>query len=199
MSRVVSLGNALTLKLKTMQVVYLSQGQELENFLKAETCEAILLNHFADSEAMYQKLTADFPFFRFFRIEQALTIEATLEEATQREKLSIERRLDSLNQLSDGQLTIELVSLFIDKFHFYRLELERVLRAQNANELCFYSHNLKSSSANLGALRLSQVCQHIESTSNERNFEKLQIYVNLVLHEYVKSIKYLQKFVKPVL
>lgn len=194
MKTIVSIQQALTLPFKGGQVVYLANLKELSGYLTQQTCEAVLLNDFDPPQERFEKIESEFPFFRIFLIEEFSLIDAALEEEAKQEQHSIELRLTSLQQLTNAELVHDLVNMFIDKENFYRAEFSRVMGAKNFEELRFYSHNLKSSSSNLGALKLTQVCQYVETISDKKDFAKLQIYVNVILNEYSKVILYLQKF-----
>lgn len=194
MKTIVSIQRALTLPFKGGQVVYLENLAELNGFLMQQACEAILLNDFDPPQERFHKLEAELPFFRIILIEEFSLIDAVLEDEAKQEKYSIERRLTSLRQLTNKELVQELVNMFINKLSFYSTEFSRVIEAKNSEELSFYSHNLKSSSANLGALKLTQVCQYIETISDKKDFLRLKIYVNVILNEYSKVILYLQNF-----
>ncbi len=63
----------------------------------------------------------------------------------------------------------ELINLFLQHTGGFFARLERATAEQDMDALLYIAHTLKSSSANLGAVRLPQLCRALEEASKVRN------------------------------
>jgi HPt (histidine-containing phosphotransfer) domain-containing protein len=63
----------------------------------------------------------------------------------------------------------ELINLFLQHTGEFFVRLEHAASEEDIDALLYIAHTLKSSSANLGAVRLPQLCQALEEASKARN------------------------------
>lgn len=89
----------------------------------------------------------------------------------------------------------ELISLFIESTKEYI----SILRASAENEdfgtIAHIAHNLKSSAANLGALKLSKYCYELEKIGNgESHPERLKNLLSQTEEAYHEAIKLLKTY-----
>ncbi len=117
-------------------------------------------------------------------------LQFALEEAS----LKIEKRspldqgvLSSLRELQmegDPDIIVELGGLFMSRAH---QRLESMMAAiENGDPTALYkeAHNMKSSSANLGALRLSSICKDLEQIGRSGNLSGARELLGIAESEY---------------
>ena len=75
--------------------------------------------------------------------------------------------LDELRQYSDDEqdLVQDLITLFLQDSPAQLIALQSALRNADANEAEHRSHRLKGSAGSIGAIRLREICQHIEESA----------------------------------
>jgi HPt (histidine-containing phosphotransfer) domain-containing protein len=83
--------------------------------------------------------------------------------------------LRELGGTDEPELLGELIELFLGDAPRRIEELERGLRTGDLDLLERASHTLKSSSANIGALGLSELCRRIERCARERSLCDLDL------------------------
>lgn len=101
------------------------------------------------------------------------------------------------NLQSEGQpdLLGRLVSLFLTNTDRLVKEIETGLSGQDADTVRLAAHTLKSSSANLGAMRLSKICADIESAARQKQLESARSDIDILsfeLNEVIAELKTLR-------
>jgi len=95
--------------------------------------------------------------------------------------------LESLRELGgedDPGLFLELIELFLEDTPQRMKQVEEALARDDADGLGAAAHALKSSCANLGALKLSELFKEIEFAGKESDLERARPLVNLSSEEY---------------
>ncbi|MEM8602324.1 MAG: Hpt domain-containing protein [Cyanobacteria bacterium P01_H01_bin.121] len=82
----------------------------------------------------------------------------------------------------------EVLAILLETFQGHTPEMLQAMvtavRGRDTKMLRRGAHTLKSSSATLGALQLSHLCEVIEQSNLEEQFEATQILVTQAQHEY---------------
>lgn len=71
-------------------------------------------------------------------------------------------KLRQLTKPGDDSLLINLINLFIESAHEGAAQIFQALNAHDWETVRSCAHSLKSSSANLGAVNLAELCQRLE-------------------------------------
>ncbi len=75
----------------------------------------------------------------------------------------------------------ELVTMFLDNSKQHILNMKQSAEARNGSDLLQHAHKLKGESANIGAIRLSDVCEEIQVKDVDRVISEIKpIWTNLV-------------------
>lgn len=92
--------------------------------------------------------------------------------------------IEALRELGDDELLKELVDLFVTDTPPRLSELDTAFNAGDADTVASVAHSLKSSSANLGALRLSDLCRELEAAGRAAALDAAENLVVLSQEEY---------------
>jgi len=95
--------------------------------------------------------------------------------------------LESLRELGgddDPGLFMELIQIFLEDTPQRMRQIEEALAEDDATALGAAAHALKSSCANLGALKLSELFREIEFAGKESDIERAKPLVALSSEEY---------------
>ena len=82
------------------------------------------------------------------------------------------RTLASLSQGSQGNLLEQVISLYLDNSLELLAKIRKSVAASDAGALRASAHALKSSSGNVGATRLSELCKQLELSGKEEDMER---------------------------
>ena len=104
------------------------------------------------------------------------------------------KNLKKMSSEMDGNLFADLVSLFKTNSPGHLNKIETAIRSKNAELLGKEAHYLKSSSANLGAAEMSDVCRRLEMIAESGSFDdaaelgqKLQVLFTEACQELEKE------------
>ncbi|MCA9320877.1 MAG: Hpt domain-containing protein [Planctomycetes bacterium] len=100
--------------------------------------------------------------------------------------------IESLKELGDEDLLKDLVELFITDTPLRLLELGQAFSERDSDQVEAIAHTLKSSCANLGAMRLSNMCQELETAGRKATIEDIGDLVVLTREEYERVREALQ-------
>ena len=82
-----------------------------------------------------------------------------------------EEVISSLLELGGPELLSELVDLFCSDAHPQMATLDEAVQADDAARVAEVAHSLKSSCANLGAMRLSELAKELETAGRSGSLE----------------------------
>ncbi len=108
-------------------------------------------------------------------------------------KINVIRELDGSGST---KLLKQIVSTFISSTPQYLNQIEQGIRDQDCTMLCNAAHTLKSSSANVGAERLSTFCRQLEEISRENKIDAAIKISSMIHNEYDQVILVLQKILE---
>ncbi len=84
----------------------------------------------------------------------------------------------------DAEMLADLISTFIDDTPHRLADMHQALNNTDPDQLYVAAHTLKSSSANFGALQMSEICKQIEAISKKNNWEESKKAVSALVAEY---------------
>jgi HPt (histidine-containing phosphotransfer) domain-containing protein len=94
---------------------------------------------------------------------------------------SVIKSLRDIEKQSNQDIVSEMISEFSESLEKNLKSMQSFLNSSNYLDLAKLAHSLKSSSGNLGAIGISNICEKIESMiSHEKNYdpERLRSYLN---------------------
>jgi HPt (histidine-containing phosphotransfer) domain-containing protein len=91
--------------------------------------------------------------------------------------------LDELSDQLDRATVVELIEVYTDTSAAQMAKIDQAAASGNLSEINAQAHSLKSSSANMGAIRLSEVCVQLEKAK----------VIDAHIHTYVKSAHQLRE------
>jgi len=80
-----------------------------------------------------------------------------------------------------------IIDIFVSESVDKNNAIDQAFQAGSGEELAFITHALKSSSGNLGALRLSQLCSELEQAGKAGDISQLGSRIQLFKEEYQKA------------
>ncbi len=100
--------------------------------------------------------------------------------------------IESLRELGDDDLVHELVEIFMEDTPPRLEELSKAFVEGDSERIESLAHSLKSSCANLGATRLSEICRELESKGREGELGEAEELIVLSQEEYQRVSESLQ-------
>ncbi|MGI8543813.1 MAG: response regulator [Aridibacter sp.] len=120
------------------------------------------------------------------------------EKSNLSESKEISKRLNEISEFSDDEVVVECIELFLNDSVKVLNDLVKAYENSNYIQILREAHKLKGSSANMGAVRLPELCQELISEIREDNFDNVSKLSNEISKEYnfLESIykNNLQKF-----
>lgn len=80
--------------------------------------------------------------------------------------------LEQYRQMKAGLLD-RLIAAYLDEAPAYFAKIREAVEKENFDDIVWGSHSLKSCSGNLGAVRLSHVCQLIENAARAKDKDEI--------------------------
>lgn len=90
-----------------------------------------------------------------------------------------------------GELN-SIVRVYIETANQLREDLRGFVSIQNAEQICKAAHSLKSSSGNLGALKLVSYCSELEAAARRGDLSGADRQLQAIEHEYVRVVSALE-------
>jgi HPt (histidine-containing phosphotransfer) domain-containing protein len=189
------------LSLKDIRVETFQNIYDLINQLSISTCDLFLIDttNNAEEEIFFYSSLKELIKFKdvvncanFDDLRQIYTEIIQIFDYNKRTEFElVDKRLKILENETSQSLVDMLIKLFIERKKYYKKAFYLDLSQNNFKKMEFEAHNLKSSSANLGALNISKLCEYIELESSENNLIKTKIYLNEIFSQYDLLEKYL--------
>ena len=105
-------------------------------------------------------------------LQKSLGIEIKEEETSESEiPLLDTTQLDQLRAADQADTFREIISMYLDQTHSQLTELHTALADQNHEQTANISHQIKGSSANLGASQLADACSRLETSTKSGELE----------------------------
>ena len=92
-------------------------------------------------------------------------------------------RLRELDPMGSSHLIERVFAAFETSLSRLRPQLEAARRDADASTIRLVAHTLKSSSAIIGALRLSSLCADVEQLAKERHIDEASEKITALVHE----------------
>jgi len=110
----------------------------------------------------------------------------------------IERRLNELYEIIGDKL-IATLALYIENSGINLSNLEKAFEAQNLQQLADISHQMKGSSANLGAQNFSKLCGQLEVLSRQTSdFNEIDKILSMIRVQNSAIIEVLTKYLTSI-
>jgi CheY-like chemotaxis protein len=103
--------------------------------------------------------------------------------------------LDELSQIQQGgsgDLVVRVVLAYLESAVKLIAELQSAVESSDADSVRTSAHALKSSSANVGALNLADLCQQMEDKGREENLSDTDVLQRRIQQEYERAVAALQ-------
>ena len=101
---------------------------------------------------------------------------------------SIDRRaletIQALQRQGKPDLLVRVINIYLEDSLRLLEALRQALSRGDAVELKLQAHSLKSSSANVGALRLAELCKELEATGEGKSMDGVDQRISRVEEEY---------------
>ncbi len=100
--------------------------------------------------------------------------------------------LDQINELDpeqDGSLLNSIIDTYVENAEVLMLELSEAAEQDDLATAVRAAHSLKSSSANVGARRLSGLCATMEKHGRDGNIEPISVNIDRAWKEYKIAVK----------
>jgi HPt (histidine-containing phosphotransfer) domain-containing protein len=99
---------------------------------------------------------------------------------------------DLRQSIGDDLVFSDLVTIYLSSAENLLAEIQLAFVNQDVSKFCLASHSLKSTSASIGAMRLSYVSKYFEKVSKTGDLPVTSQLLNLLTEEYDKVIKAIQ-------
>ena len=94
--------------------------------------------------------------------------------------------------IGDDIIFSDLVTIYLDSAENLMVSIQAAFTDQDASKFALASHSLKSTSASIGATRLSQLSKYLEKISRSGEITISSEFLNLLDNEYNEVIKAIQ-------
>ena len=101
-------------------------------------------------------------------------------------------QIAELDPTGAGQLVVDIIETFVDNAQSLIEELNEASTRQDVERATLASHALKSSSANVGAVRLASICSGIEKSARAGDIADVAQHVESARIEFEAAIEQLQ-------
>ncbi|MES2801738.1 MAG: Hpt domain-containing protein [Bdellovibrionota bacterium] len=92
--------------------------------------------------------------------------------------------IENLKSLGGMELLVELHTVFISTSEALITDLHKAITAGDSLAVQEKAHSLKSSSGNMGALQLSQICMHLEKVGQSKDLSQAKILAQSLDKEF---------------
>jgi histidine phosphotransfer protein HptB len=102
---------------------------------------------------------------------------------------------DLRESIGDDLIFSDLVTIYLNSAEILMDEVQAAFTDQDAHKFAIASHSLKSTSASIGATRLSQISKYLEKASKTGEITVSVDILNLLNDEYTEVIKAIQTLI----
>jgi len=94
--------------------------------------------------------------------------------------------------IDDDLIFSDLVTIYLNSAENLLEEIQIAFANQDARQFSLSAHSLKSTSASIGAVRLSQICKYLEQVGKTGKISVSSDMVHLLTNEYEQVIQAIQ-------
>lgn len=91
--------------------------------------------------------------------------------------------------INDDLVFSDLATVYLNSAEELLIEIQLAFTNQDANKFGLASHSLKSTSASIGAIRLSQICKYMEQVGKTGKITVSSDILHLLTNEYGQVIE----------
>ena len=103
--------------------------------------------------------------------------------------------IDGLKEIGDQEFLEELVNIFLSQSEDIMKDIISSTEEKNAQAINKAAHKLKGSCLNLGAQPMSELCQKIESSSQQNDLSDIDTNVNELKRLHKETCAELKKLI----
>ena len=103
--------------------------------------------------------------------------------------------IDGLKEIGDQEFLEELINIFLTQSEDIMADIISSSEQQNAQGVNKAAHKLKGSCLNLGANQMSELCQIIESSSQQGDLSNIETNVNELKRLHKETCAELKKLI----
>lgn len=94
--------------------------------------------------------------------------------------------------IDDDLMFSDLVTIYLNSAENLLEEIQIAFANQDSSQFSLSAHSLKSTSASIGAVRLSQICKYLEQVGKTGNINISSDILHLLTNEYEQVIRAIQ-------
>jgi HPt (histidine-containing phosphotransfer) domain-containing protein len=125
-------------------------------------------------------------------IAQTINLPQDYPEFINFQTLDIALFQDLRESIGDDIIFSELMKIYLDSAEALMVSIQSTFTDQNADKFAIATHSLKSTSASIGATRLSQISRYLEKVGNTGKITVSADILNFLNNEYAEVIKAIQ-------
>jgi len=125
-------------------------------------------------------------------IANMLDLQHTYPDLINSEILDIATFQELRETIGDDLIFSDLVTVYLSSAENLMEEIQKAIDNKDTGKLVIASHSLKSTSASIGATRLSQICKYLEKVGRAGNFDVSTDVLYFLNNEYTEVIKAVQ-------
>lgn len=155
-------------------------------------CEIVVTVFKTEKSNIYKKLKKNGLFVPVLQFNKKTDINSLITDVRRKlastqlkEKNNIKHRLKILSEETNEGIMSEILEMFTTRCADYKGIAIQCILDNDFEQIKFLAHNLKSTSANIGALTMSKICEFVELESIDQQL--IPIYVNNIFYEYQKT------------
>jgi histidine phosphotransfer protein HptB len=125
-------------------------------------------------------------------IAKAINLPNDYPEFINLQTLDIDLFQDLQETIDDDLVFSDIVTVYLNSAENLMDEIQAAFTDQDAHKFAIASHSLKSTSASIGATRLSQISKYLEKASKTGEITVSADILNLLDNEYTEVVKAIQ-------
>ena len=90
--------------------------------------------------------------------------------------------------IDDDLVFSDLITVYLNSAETLIEEIQTAFAAQDIHKLGMSAHSLKSTSASIGAMQLSQVCRYLERNSKSAEATISEVWIELLVKVYEQMV-----------
>ena len=93
-------------------------------------------------------------------------------------------QLAELKEVLEDEFSV-LITTYLQDAELRQQMITAAIQAKDYNAARLAAHSLKGASANLGALMLAEICEHLEHDCRAGRYENCEVYNQQIVEEFV--------------
>ena len=93
-------------------------------------------------------------------------------------------QLSELKEVLEDEFSV-LITTYLEDAQLRQQMITAAISAKDYEAVRLAAHSLKGASANLGALMLAEICEHLEHDCRAGSYENCEVYNQQIVEEFV--------------